>query len=47
MSRMDTGTRITVKPVSNVYTAMAFISTLSTLAALIYFFLQYKALVGF
>ncbi len=46
MSRMDGPARITVKPQPNVYTTLAFISMVATLAALVYVFLQYKALVG-
>ncbi len=46
MSRMDGPTRITVKPQPNVYTALAFVSMVGTLAALVYVFLQYRALVG-
>ncbi len=46
MSRMDGPARITVKPQPNVYSALAFVSMVATLAALVYVFLQYRALVG-
>lgn len=46
MSRMDGPTRITVRPQANIYTALAFISMLATLAALVDVFLQWKTLIG-
>ncbi|HTV47454.1 MAG TPA: hypothetical protein VMG59_03315 [Phycisphaerae bacterium] len=39
--------RIHVKPQPNIYTALAAVGTLATLAALIYAVMQYKALIGF
>lgn len=47
MTRFDPGSRITVKPMSNVYTALAMIAALSTLAALIYFIVIYNRVLGF
>jgi hypothetical protein len=47
MSSGSPRSRISVKPQPNVYTALALIGMLATLAALIYVVYQYKVLVGF
>ena len=41
MTRLDTPTRVTVRPTVNVYTGLAALSMLVTLAALIFMILQY------
>lgn len=46
MSRLDTPARVTVKPGMNVYTGLAALSALSTLAALGYAIWQYRVLLG-
>jgi hypothetical protein len=46
MTRFDAPSRITVKPQNNVYTALALISALATLTALVVAFLRYRDLIG-
>jgi len=41
MSRLDSPARMTVKPGVNVYTGLAALSCLATLAALVYALVQY------
>ena len=44
MSRLDAPARMTVKPGVNIYTGLAGVSCIATLAALIYAVLQYMKL---
>jgi hypothetical protein len=46
MSRLDAPSRVTVRPSVNVYTGLAALSCLATLAALVYAFLQYSKIQG-
>jgi hypothetical protein len=41
MTRLDSPTRVTVRPTVNVYTGLTALSMLATLAALIYMVMQY------
>jgi hypothetical protein len=47
MSRVTTPARITVRPQPNIYTSLAIIGFLATLASLIYIAVEYKAMIGF
>jgi len=41
MTRLDTPTRVTVRPTINVYTGLTALSMLATLAALIYMIMRF------
>jgi hypothetical protein len=45
MSRLDSGSRITVKPAANVYSVMAVIAALALFVALVFTIIQWDILV--
>ncbi len=47
MSRVSPPGRVSVRPQPNVYTALALIGTLTTLAALIFVLIKYRSMIGF